>query len=199
MLYLRDSNCNKKKKKKSWNKMKRRFVYKRDYSFAYNGNINFVLKILTNAALSEGRHSILVPCFFFFSLPKRLPAAALQGWNSFGEVVGKRMKRVLFRGKWSMVFENECTFSREYRQEMLYCGLYLKCSHAVHHCWRGEREGRSGIVSSRARTISINRCVVSGYVCSFPFFFFFLFPIDRTADRTGRFGRVETGDDTFEI
>lgn len=122
--------------------MKRRFVYKRDYSFAYNGNINFVLKILTNAALSEGRHSILVPCFFFFSLPKRLPAAALQGWNSFGEVVGKRMKRVLFRGKWSMVFENECTFSREYRQEMLYCGLYLKCSHAVHHCWRGEREGR---------------------------------------------------------
>lgn len=113
---------------------------------------------------------------FFFSLPKRLPAAALQGWNSFGEVVGKRMKRVLFRGKWSMVFENECTFSREYRQEMLYCGLYLKCSHAVHHCWRGEREGRSGIVSSRARTISINRCVVSGYVCSFPFFFFFLFP-----------------------
>lgn len=155
--------------------MKRRFVYKRDYSFAYNGNINFVLKILTNAALSEGRHSILVPCFFFFSLPKRLPAAALQGWNSFGEVVGKRMKRVLFRGKWSMVFENECTFSREYRQEMLYCGLYLKCSHAVHHCWRGEREGRSGIVSSRARTISINRCVVSGYVCSFPFLFFFFF------------------------
>lgn len=139
------------------------------------------------------------PLFFFFSLPKRLPAAALQGWNSFGEVVGKRMKRVLFRGKWSMVFENECTFSREYRQEMLYCGLYLKCSHAVHHCWRGEREGRSGIVSSRARTISINRCVVSGYVCSFPFFFFFLFPIDRMADRTGRFGRVETGDDTFEI
>lgn len=65
MLYLRDSNCNK-KKKKYWNKMKRRFVYKRDYSFAYNGNINFVLKILTNAALSEGRHSILVPCFFFF-------------------------------------------------------------------------------------------------------------------------------------
>lgn len=113
---------------------------------------------------------------FFFSLPKRLPAAALQGWNSFGEVVGKRMKRVLFRGKWSMVFENECTFSREYRQEMLYCGLYLKCSHAVHHCWRGEREGRSGIVSSRARTISINRCVVSGYVCSFPFFFFFFVP-----------------------
>lgn len=79
--------------------MKRRFVYKRDYSFAYNGNINFVLKILTNAALSEGRHSILVPCFFFFSLPKRLPAAALQGWNSFGEVVGKRMKSAL---SWEM-------------------------------------------------------------------------------------------------
>lgn len=36
---------------------------------------------------------------FFFSLPKRLPAAALQGWNSFGEVVGKRMKSAL---SWEM-------------------------------------------------------------------------------------------------
>lgn len=151
--------------------MKRRFVYKRDYSFAYNGNINFVLKILTNAALSEGRHSILVPCFFFFPFLN----ACQQQLSKDGIPLARSLERewrVLFRGKWSMVFENECTFSREYRQEMLYCGLYLKCSHAVHHCWRGEREGRSGIVSSRARTISINRCVVSGYVCSFPFFFF---------------------------
>lgn len=150
--------------------MKRRFVYKRDYSFAYNGNINFVLKILTNAALSEGRHSILVPCFFFFPFLN----ACQQQLSKDGIPLARSLERewrVLFRGKWSMVFENECTFSREYRQEMLYCGLYLKCSHAVHHCWRGEREGRSGIVSSRARTISINRCVVSGYVCSFPFFF----------------------------
>ena len=155
--------------------MKRRFVYKRDYSFAYNGNINFVLKILTNAALSEGRHSILVPCFFFFPFLN----ACQQQLSKDGIPLARSLERewrVLFRGKWSMVFENECTFSREYRQEMLYCGLYLKCSHAVHHCWHGEREGRSGIVSSRARTISINRCVVSGYVCSFPFFFFFFFP-----------------------
>lgn len=194
MLYLRDSNCNK-KKKKYWNKMKRRFVYKRDYSFAYNGNINFVLKILTNAALSEGRHSILVPCFFFFSLPKRLPAAALQGWNSFGEVVGKRMKSAL---SWEM--------EHGIRERMHFL-TGIPAGNAV--LWslpkvqprrasllarRTRRE--KGIVSSRARTISINRCVVSGYVCSFPFFFF---PIDRMADRTGRFGRVETGDDTFEI
>lgn len=175
--------------------MKRRFVYKRDYSFAYNGNINFVLKILTNAALSEGRHSILVPCFFFFSLPKRLPAAALQGWNSFGEVVGKRMKSAL---SWEM--------EHGIRERMHFL-TGIPAGNAV--LWslpkvqprrasllarRTRRE--KGIVSSRARTISINRCVVSGYVCSFPFFFF---PIDRMADRTGRFGRVETGDDTFEI
>lgn len=121
--------------------MKRRFVYKRDYSFAYNGNINFVLKILTNAALSEGRHSILVPCFFFFPFLN----ACQQQLSKDGIPLARSLERewrVLFRGKWSMVFENECTFSREYRQEMLYCGLYLKCSHAVHHCWRGEREGR---------------------------------------------------------
>lgn len=150
--------------------MKRRFVYKRDYSFAYNGNINFVLKILTNAALSEGRHSILVPCFFFFSLPKRLPAAALQGWNSFGEVVGKRMKSAL---SWEM--------EHGIRERMHFL-TGIPAGNAV--LWslpkvqprrasllarRTRRE--KGIVSSRARTISINRCVVSGYVCSFPFFF----------------------------
>lgn len=108
---------------------------------------------------------------FFFSLPKRLPAAALQGWNSFGEVVGKRMKSAL---SWEM--------EHGIRERMHFL-TGIPAGNAV--LWslpkvqprrasllarRTRRE--KGIVSSRARTISINRCVVSGYVCSFPFFFF---------------------------
>lgn len=115
---------------------------------------------------------------FFFSPFLNACFPSLQGWNSFGEVVGKRMKRALFRGKWSMVFGNECTFSREYREEMVYCGLYLKWSHAMRHCWRGEHAAReSSRTPSRApRTISIDRCIVSGYVSSsFPFFLSFFF------------------------
>lgn len=124
--------------------------------------------------------------FFFPFLNACFPS--LQGWNSFGEVVGKRMKRALFRGKWSMVFGNECTFSREYREEMVYCGLYLKWSHAMRHCWRGEHAAReSSRTPSRApRTISIDRCIVSGYVSSsFPFFlsFFFSPPVSACLDR----------------
>lgn len=140
------------------------------------------------------------PCPLFFSLPKRLPA--LQGWNSFGEVVGKRMKRVLFRGKWSMVFENECTFSREYRQEMLYCGLYLKCSHAVHHYWRGEHAEKGIVSDSKSCKDNIHQSMHRfrlRFFVSFLFFYLFFFLLDRMVDRTGRFGRVETGDDTFEI
>lgn len=123
------------------------------------------------------------PCPLFFSLPKRLPA--LQGWNSFGEVVGKRMKRVLFRGKWSMVFENECTFSREYRQEMLYCGLYLKCSHAVHHCWRGEGN-RLGLEVVQGQYPSIDASFPVTFLRFLPFFLSFLLPArpDAGSNRT---------------
>lgn len=145
--------------------------------------------------------------FFFFPLPKRLLP------------ISPRMEFV-WRGRWKENEKSALSWEMEHgiRERMHFLTgipggngvLWSLPKVEPRHASLLARRTRGKRIVSDSKSCSkdnihrsMHRFRIRFFFVSFLSFFLFFPPVsaclDRMADRAGRFGRVETGDDTFEI